>query len=280
MDTAGSVMGRIPRDRPLRGLVKADFFAYADEDPDNKDRMWTFAMEMLSRNTDFNALAIRVKLSAQELDSAKNRLHHLETQEVAAGQASARALAVDAQKRFLVRCKEHAEANQRALEQKQASGLILSTEDIAAFWTKRYTPEWNDITAQWQAGTLFKAQSYGWMSFLMAPLADIRADSSRYHHVCGIAELIGGTGPLFQSIKAIGQIRITPSWKARGVFVNRENGAVATLSDEQRREYQKWQRRYNLATFNFRWPDDDGVANDPRAFNPQQEETQDSGFLQ
>lgn len=275
--------------RPLANLNKTQLWKYPLADP-STGAEWEFSKEVLHRHVAYRGKQDEAAQAQAAVQRAERMLGTAELNLTSAkGKADEMKLhGQEAQHAELVRrleaavrrgqdnlgqAKAAAAAIQKELDEVVGTDALMSDEEIRSYYVRRYAGEWNQIMKAWADADLFKAQRYGFLSFLHTRGQEQREDAAAYKNAEGIATLVCQLdGPTFQAMRALYQVRIMPAIQARREFLvdNEPDGQVqvASLKPEQRARYWKWWRSYNTATLRFGWIDDSGVAHDERLFNP------------
>ena len=139
----------------------------------------------------------------------------------------------------------------------RASEHSLELSEVQDYYKHRYLPEWNKLADLWMKGELFRAQSYGWVSFLSAYESDIWKDTQTYFYAAGIAQLAQAD---YRPLWALYCFRIMPSKGSRQRFLD-ESGTVklASLTKPMQLEYKKLANAYADATRGWGFGDDGGI---------------------
>lgn len=132
---------------------------------------------------------------------------------------------------------------------------------------KRNLPAFNEIWKVYQAGELFHAQAYGFLTFLTATEQQIKDDRAAWKNLedkmnaAVERETVRG-----RELWAFWVSRIMPSIGDRRALLDTDASLkpMASMNEGQRARFRIWQREYNEATRAWNWRDDTGVAYDER----------------
>lgn len=293
--------------RPLKNLGKAQLFKYPDtisdiSTPDGpglgQSKLWDWSREVLTRSAihanleraydrsqlkSFNA-RLRIGQAHVEQTKAKGDLEvdkanpdalviKLLTERVALSKKG-----IEVAEKHLQVCLKEEEAAQEDLHGVDNNEGVLSLDEIDGYMRKRYQGDWDKAVTAWKANTLFVSQTHSWFAFLAETEENVHKDRQTYADLCSLAQSMRAhDGVLMKEVHAFFQIRIMPQLRDRQVYLNDDQVDVASLDPKLKHKYFHWARRYNSATFFYKWQDLSGVAYDPRTFDPKrmsQEERQ------
>ncbi len=152
-----------------------------------------------------------------------------------------------------------------------ANPYVVMHQEIVKHYRDTHWHEYAPMLQKYVDGTLFHAQTYGWITFLGADAKTRRADDVAFESLQAMASLCGDEdGLTFRSARAMWILRIVPSIERRHMFTD-EDGTLANVNafqgDLKKTYWRQW-RAYNLSTLNWKWVDDSGVAYDERTFDP------------
>lgn len=242
--------------RPLRNFTREQLFIYPQADP-STEAGFKFAREIIHRREVFN----RIKSA---VDTAKDRLEEAH-QKMVRNAHEAKApyeKQVDMRKRDLAK----AQADMDGILKNDEA---LSHEEVQSHYRAKHLPEYEAMIVKWKSLDLFKAESFGWATFLTTDRDTRKGDETTFKALEALAGLCNeGTSKTFLEIMVFNAFRIAPSMGWRRQFLDEGDNlkAPASLEKDQQRFYWDAWRAYNTATFNYKWVDDSGVAYDERNF--------------
>lgn len=243
--------------RPLRNFTKEQLFLYPKADP-SQEAGFKFTREVIHRREACDRVKRSVMLAKDRLEEAHAKMVRN------ASEAKA-----PYEKQVAMRKRELASA-QAELDSLPANEGALSHEEVQAHYREKHLPEYEAMIAKWKTLDLFQAQQFGWGSFLAAS-AEIRSeDKQNFKALQTLAALCSeDRSPTYLEINAMNAYRIAPSggWRKQFLTEDGDLRTPAALDKELQRVYWEAWRNYNTATFNFKWPDDGGVAYNSNLFS-------------
>lgn len=142
----------------------------------------------------------------------------------------------------------------------------ITPAQVEAECRAQVLPTLNERWERYRAGNLFRAQPWGFLTFLQARSEDTAADREIHKEIEGLLEAAGERkGVRGQEIWAFFCYRIMPSMADRQALLdNGQLRPVASLPPYEQKAFKRWQNEYNTATRTWRWADDTGAAYDER----------------
>ncbi len=253
MEKIDSVLGNIygSGHRPLQRFTKEQLFAYPMADP-TEEAHWRFTHEVLARRGKEAKVKGFLKHTKDQTQKAERRV---------AMAPNAEDLVIRA--KYLAFCKTQEAKAQAAADALRDDDQAVSHEEVQAFYKRRSMPAFQAFIDRYNKHDLFKAQGYGFLSFLTAKAEDRKQDETTWDVVLRLAaEVDEEKSAIFLEIRAMYISRILPSIATRRRFTTEEGNTtpIASLKDFLQKEYWHWWRNYYTATLVHDWMDDSGVA--------------------
>jgi len=235
-----------PRPRPLRSLSKTQLFVYPKANP-TREAQLEFTRELLLR------LGVASSIE-RKLDGARVFFERAQQRLAGSSDVSRASLQAEAD-----RARIALEVAKQEVASLGTNDRALTQKEINLHYKSIFASDLQPMVDRWIAGTLFKAQAYGFRDFLAAEGRDQKADDRTYWKFVRLLEACDEQkGPIAMSAWALYSLRIFPPLSRRRAFTDEAGGETNIEAFDQglKQKYWRWLRDYNRATIKFGWQGD------------------------
>ncbi len=135
----------------------------------------------------------------------------------------------------------------------------LTEAEVARLQREQFLPSFNNCMDQWKAGTLFRAQRFGFMSMLTAHEKDMINDTKEWDKVNSLALKSGeNTKPAWGELVSFNMVRIQLAPAVRKEFLDKDGNPKNLHDLEPKRQafFKGLRDTYQHFTQLYNWADD------------------------